>query len=106
MEEEREDQMSDDREERSESLASSTIRGSERLAMACAKDPDKIRGITIKQLDLGYVVKVGCKSFAIETKEKLLDALEAYLTKPDEIENLYNKGKILNVINPKNEKKN
>lgn len=42
--------------------------------------PDKAYQINIEQLDHGYIVRVGCKSFAIETKEKLIIRLAAYLS--------------------------
>ena len=38
--------------------------------------------ITIHHLDFGYNVKVGCQNFAVETVEKLIKNLEAYLNDP------------------------
>lgn len=38
--------------------------------------------ITIHHLDFGYNVKIGCQTFAVETPEKLLKNLEAYLKDP------------------------
>lgn len=57
-----------------------------------ALDPrssNKIRDIVIKQLDYGYTILIGCQSFAIETKEKLLLNITDYLDSPQEIENLW-----------------
>ncbi len=57
--------------------------------------PDKIRKITIEQLDFGYIAKVGCQTFAIETIEKLMTNLTAYLQDPSVIENNWNTTKKL-----------
>lgn len=52
-------------------------------------DSNKIRDILIRQLDYGYTVLIGCQSFAIETKEKLLLNITDYLNSPQEIEKLW-----------------
>ena len=49
-------------------------------------DINKIRKIVIEELDYGYVVKVGCMSFAIATKDELIYQLNGYLSNPDETE--------------------
>ena len=49
------------------------------------KNP-KIKQIQIEQLDLGYIVRVGCQSFAIETSDKLVSALGEYLKDPSGVE--------------------
>lgn len=53
-----------------------------------SRDPanEKPRDIIIKSLNLGYLVQVGCQTFAIEERNKLLINLEAYLTNPQETE--------------------
>jgi hypothetical protein len=38
--------------------------------------------INIVTLDFGYVVRVGCKSFAFETREKMTENLLEYLENP------------------------
>lgn len=38
--------------------------------------------ITIHSLDFGYNVKIGCQNFAVESVEKLIKNLEAYLNEP------------------------
>ena len=38
--------------------------------------------INIEPLDLGYKVKVGCKSFAITSTETLINMLTKYLNNP------------------------
>lgn len=47
---------------------------------------NSIRGIGIEQLNYGYLVKVGCNTFAIETAEKLIGKLAAYIKNPAETE--------------------
>ena len=42
--------------------------------------------VQISQLDYGYVVNVGCKSFAVETPEKLLKYITEYINNPGETE--------------------
>ena len=74
----------------------------ERLEARCPGTPTtevqrnpKIRTINIDQLDLGYVVRVGCQSFAIETSEKLVSAMVEYLNHPNETEIKWFEGKFL-----------
>ena len=38
--------------------------------------------INIRTLDFGYVVSVGCKSFAFETREKMTEKLLEYFENP------------------------
>lgn len=45
-----------------------------------------IRTFMVRQLNFGYVVEVGCHSFAIETKEKLVKLVSDYINTPDETE--------------------
>ena len=46
----------------------------------------KPREINIQSLDYGYIVNVGCQSYAIEGIEKLITNLEAYLKDPNMVE--------------------
>lgn len=39
-------------------------------------------GIQIEILEFGYILGIGCKRFAFETKERLLDNLTEYLADP------------------------
>jgi hypothetical protein len=41
-----------------------------------------MRAFTVQPLDHGYVIQVGCNSFAIESKERLIEKLAAYITDP------------------------
>ena len=53
------------------------------------------RRITIKQLDHGYVVNIGCQTFAIESVGKLISNLEKYLNSPIETEEEWLSGNLL-----------
>lgn len=48
--------------------------------------------VTIGTLDNGFVVGVGCKSFAIESKERMLKLLNDYFTNPKETVSKFNNG--------------
>lgn len=45
---------------------------------------------------IGYLVRVGCQTFAIETKERLIEKLTAYLIDPKGTIEKYNQGKLFN----------
>jgi len=53
------------------------------------KSNNMIRDIKIEQLDFGYIVSVGCKRFAISTKEDLLARLYNYINDPANTEEQY-----------------
>lgn len=53
-----------------------------------------IREINIRQLDKGYVVQVGCHSFAIETPMHLVQKLTEYINEPAETEKKWFDGKL------------
>jgi len=40
--------------------------------------------ISITPLDFGFIVKVGCKRFAIESKDRLINELTHYINNPSE----------------------
>jgi hypothetical protein len=42
--------------------------------------------VQIQELDHGYMVRVGCKSFAIENKETLLNMITKYINNPAEVQ--------------------
>jgi hypothetical protein len=52
------------------------------------------RQITITPQDYGYLVNVGCQTVCIETKEKLIEKLIAYINNPSETEQKYLAGKL------------
>jgi len=55
---------------------------------------NKMYDTHIEQLDNGYVVRVGCKSFAIGTKDELITLLTRYIKFPDLIEEEFMTGKL------------
>jgi hypothetical protein len=56
------------------------------------------RDISITSLDYGYMVRVGCQTFAMENKEVMLKAITAYLANPAEVERNWMKSKHLPVV--------
>lgn len=56
------------------------------------KSQNKIREIKITQLDYGYIVNVGCKTFALDTPDKILFALKQYFRNPENTEHQFAKG--------------
>ena len=71
------------------------IRGTEEpplMAPVTPGDNRNIHDIRIEGLNYGYLVKVGCQSAAIETKEKLVRWLDAYLINPDKVKAEWFKG--------------
>jgi hypothetical protein len=46
----------------------------------------KIKEIRITQVDHGYIVNVGCQTFAIESAKRLVKNIEKYFESPEEIE--------------------
>jgi hypothetical protein len=59
-----------------------------------ARPPQHLRSINIEPLNRGYVVRVGCQSFAIGTKRLLIDKLTQYLSDPQGTEDKWNKGEL------------
>lgn len=47
---------------------------------------DRIKEIRITQVDHGYIVNIGCQTFAIESSKRLVKNIEKYLESPQEIE--------------------
>jgi len=56
----------------------------------------KIREINIQAMDHGFVVRVGCQTFAIEDAQKLMNNLTAYLKDPGGMEKQWMGSKKLN----------
>jgi len=59
---------------------------------------ERAREINIRPVDYGYVVQVGCQTFAIEDNELLIQILNEYLNNPQHIENVWMKSKVLPFI--------
>lgn len=73
----------------SEITANSTAPIQEQLQ---AKNGGRIRTVTLRQMDYGYVVEIGCKAFAIENTENLITNLARYINSPDTTEEEYYNG--------------
>lgn len=56
--------------------------------------PERIYSISIRQIDHGYIVEVGCKTFAIENAQNLADMVSAYLVNPKESFTKFYEGKL------------
>jgi hypothetical protein len=50
----------------------------------------KIREINVTPLDYGFIIRVGCQSIAITSKEDLIKYLTKYITNPNQTEKEYN----------------
>ena len=48
--------------------------------------PNRMRDVLIHQLDYGYLVTIGCQSFAFEDFETIIGHLSAYMENPTEVE--------------------
>ncbi|HUC80052.1 MAG TPA: hypothetical protein VMR70_04015 [Flavisolibacter sp.] len=55
---------------------------------------DRPRSISIEAKDHGFIVMVGCQSFAIEKVSTLIRNLEKYLEHPNETERKWTTGKL------------
>lgn len=55
----------------------------------------KPNNIIIHTMDYGYNVKIGCQIFAVESIDKLIDNIKAYLENPSETEKKWTKDKKL-----------
>lgn len=62
--------------------------------MPMKADPGEIFNVSIRQISYGYIVEVGCRTFAIEDSTRLIDLLGRYLKSPNEVHQLYNEGKL------------
>lgn len=49
------------------------------------RESERIQETTITQLDYGYIVRVGCNSFAVEDREDLLRMINAYILQPRKV---------------------
>ena len=72
-----------------------------RLVERLRNDPQPLaaatqaREINIRPLNHGYVVNIGCQTFAIESVDKLVSNLEKYLNSPIETEKEWFSGNLL-----------
>lgn len=61
---------------------------------------NRIHDMVIKEMDLGYLVKVGCQTLCLETKERLIDLFTAYLNNPQLTMDRYYKDKFQKTPEP------
>lgn len=54
----------------------------------------RINEISISEVDRGYIVRAGCKTFAISSKEELIEKLIGYINNPKDTERKYYEGKL------------
>jgi len=54
--------------------------------------PNSMRNVEIRQLNRGYIVDVGCHSFAFSTKEEMMKYLTTYIDNPQETEKSFKEG--------------
>lgn len=57
---------------------------------------NRIDDLVIKQMDLGYLVKVGCQTLCLETKERLIKLFTSYVENPSLTMKRYYSDKLLN----------
>lgn len=62
--------------------------------MPCTPPENKIRDIRIHELSNGFIVEVGCKSFAFELASTVFTHLKDYINNPNEMERKFNKGEL------------
>jgi hypothetical protein len=67
---------------------------SEAPLMGNSSNENKIRPIQIDQLNRGYVVRVGCHSFAIADAPELIAYLTTYISDPNKTEKNWFAGKL------------
>lgn len=65
-----------------------------RIANHITPSDNKIRRIQIQQLNHGYIVEVGCHSFAIEKPYDLVAKLSEYINNPLDTEKKWQDGKL------------
>ena len=58
-------------------------------------EQNRAKEINIQPLNFGYIIRVGCQSFAIESADKLISSLNEYLKDPQKIEKSWFNGTFL-----------
>lgn len=54
--------------------------------------PNRMRLLTISQLDHGYFIEAGCQKFALESPLELVSLVTQYISDPNGTEDKYNNG--------------
>jgi len=62
--------------------------------IAGTNNANRIEDTVIKQMDFGYLVKAGCQTLCIETKEKLVMLLTAFLNDAQKVRTAHYQGKL------------
>lgn len=62
---------------------------------APVKQKNRIRQVTISQLDTGFIVRVDCGEFAFTDATQMLSKLIDYVNDPLKVENKYNETGII-----------
>lgn len=57
-------------------------------------NPNKIRQINIEEVNRGFIVRVGCHTFAISTKAELTTKLTEYINEPEKTEQKWYAGSL------------
>jgi len=57
--------------------------------------PMKMKDVIIKQMDYGFLVKIGCQTLCIESPKKLLKALKKYMKNPGAVEEQHMGGEFM-----------
>jgi hypothetical protein len=78
----------------SESLQDALTIGEDMEESPVGSSNGKIREIRLQQLNRGYVINVGCHSFAISTADELVEKLTEYIKNPNETEKKWFGGKL------------
>ena len=60
--------------------------------------PTKMKNVVIKQMDYGFLVKIGCQTLCIESPKKLLKALKKYMKDPEGVEQLHTQGEFMECL--------
>ena len=55
----------------------------------------KMKNVIIKEMDHGYLVKIGCQTLCIESPKKLLKALKKYMKDPGAVEDQHMGGEFM-----------
>lgn len=59
------------------------------LSMEVPISENKMKEINIKEVDSGFIVRVGCQTMAIESAENLVKRLSEYILDPSKVEDEY-----------------
>lgn len=62
---------------------------------APSNDSERIREISIRELNRGFIVNVGCHSFAISTSDELIRLITDYIKSPSDTEYKWFNGELL-----------